>query len=285
MRTPDHRVPAGPAGPAGAVTDDVVGRLRAAGCVFAEEEAELLLEAARAEPAVLEGLLARRVAGEPLEHVLGWVELAGRRWSVGPGVFVPRRRSELLVTAGLDALRFRAGAARVVVDLCCGCGAVGGAVAAALRAAGTRVELHGADIDPAAAEHARRNLLPLGGVVHVGDLFDALPRALAGRVEVLLCHAPYVPTHALATMPADARDHEPRVALDGGGDGLDVVRRVAAQAPAWLAPGGALLVETAGSQARAAVEVMAGAGLVASVVLDDDEDAPAGPVVVGTRPV
>src|SRR4051812_5143027 len=248
--------------------DTVERRLRAAGCVFAADEARLLLAAA-GTPAELAELVGRRVAGEPLEHLLGWAEFCGLRIAVGPGVFVPRRRTELLVR--LAAARVRPG--DVVVDLCCG----SGAVAAALAAAVPGLEVHAADVDPVAAGLARRNLAT--GTVHEGDLFDALPVALRGRVAVLTANAPYVPTGAIGTMPPEARDHEPRIALDGGPDGVDLHRRIAAGAPAWLAPGGALLIETSEGQAPATGAAMTGAGLRAGAGRDDDRDAT---VAVGT---
>ncbi|WP_370459516.1 putative protein N(5)-glutamine methyltransferase [Isoptericola sp. BMS4] len=229
----------------------------------------------------LERLVARRVAGEPLEHLLGWVEFAGRRWSVGPGVFVPRRRTELMVrTAGELS-------GEVLVDLCCGCGAVGGSVLLGLPD-GVRAgaELHAADVEPAAVEHARHNLAPLGGAAYEGDLFDALPAALRGRIDVLTCNAPYVPTGAIGTMPPEAREHEPAVALDGGGDGLDVLRRVVAAASAWLAPGGSLLFEIGGGQVDAARALVTEHRMMPRVVTDDDpddDDATGGTVVVATR--
>ena len=146
----------------------VVARLRAAGCVFAEEEAELIASTA-ASPAELDAMVARRAAGEPLEQVVGWAEFAGLRLFVDPGVFVPRRRSEFLVdVAVLLAGRPDGTVPRVVVDLCCGTGALGLAVAVKLaRAADVRlggVELHAADLDPAAVACARRNVEPAGGV-------------------------------------------------------------------------------------------------------------------------
>lgn len=253
--------------------DGVVDLLRAAGCVFAEEEAGLLAEAAGTDVGVLDELVARRVAGEPLEHLLGWVAFAGLRVPVGPGVFVPRRRSELLVT---EALALRPGADAVVVELCCGAAAVAAAVLARLPGA----QVHAADVDPVAAGYARRTLAGRGAV-HVGDLFAALPPALAGRVDLLLVNAPYVPTDAIATMPPEARLHEPRVALDGGADGLDLHRRVAAGAPGWLAPGGALLIETSRSQAERTAALCAAAGLIPRVARDDDLDATA---VAALRP-
>lgn len=232
----------------------IVARLRAAGCVFAEDEARLLASAA-GSPDELAALVRRRVAGLPLEHLLGWVEFAGLRISVDPGVFVPRRRTELLVreAAGLAA------PGDVVVDLCCGCGALG--VALASRVAG--VELVAADMSPAAVRCARRNV---AGRVFEGDLFDALPQSLRCRVNVLLANVPYVPTSAIATMPPEARDHEPALALDGGADGLDVFRQVAAQAPAWLAPGGHVLLEVGEFQVPAATAALAAAGLAARVI-------------------
>jgi release factor glutamine methyltransferase len=263
--------------------DDVVTRLRAAGCVFAEEEAALLRDAATGDR--LEALLARRQAGEPLEHVLGWVAFAGRRWAVAPGVFVPRQRSELLVDVALAAVRPTSDA--VVVDLCCGNGALGGAVAAALAGPSgegdaSHVVLHAADIDPAATACAAANLEPLGGVVHTGDLYAALPTSLRGHVDLLLCHAPYVPTAAIELMPPEAREHEPLAALDGGPDGLDVLRRVICEAPAWLAPGGTLLFELGDERQVATVQaLLAREGLGMTVHGDDETGAT---VVTGTAP-
>ena len=113
-----------------------------------------------------------------------------------------------------------------------------------------------------------------------GDLDEPLPASLRGRVDLLVANVPYVPTDDIALMPPEARDHEPRVTLDGGADGLDVLRRVAAVAPRWLAPGGHLLVETSEAQAAAAVDAFTAAGLAARVVVDEDAGAT---VVVGTR--
>ncbi|TFV52327.1 putative protein N(5)-glutamine methyltransferase [Blastococcus sp. TF02A-35] len=248
----------------------LVGRLRAAGCVFAEDEARLLTAAAGSRDA-LEGLVARRVAGTPLEVLLGWTEFAGLRIVVAPGVFVPRRRTEALVE---EAVRLaRPGA--VVVDLCCGSGAVGAALAAAVAG----VELHAADVDPAAVACARRNLP--GVPVHAGDLFAALPPGLSGRIDVLAANVPYVPTGAIALMPPEARDHEPRVSLDGGPDGLALARRVAAEGRAWLAPGGSLLFECGRGQVAEALSLVGAAGLAARLVTDEERGAT---VVVGTAP-
>ena len=147
-------------------------------------------DATRAE---LDALVERRAAGEPLEQVVGWAEFAGLRIVVDPGVFVPRRRSEFLVSVavGLAGWRPDGGEIPVVVDLCCGTGALGLAVASGL---GGWADLHAADLDPAAVACARRNVEPAGGHVYVGDLFGALPGGLRGRADILICNAPYVPT-------------------------------------------------------------------------------------------
>jgi release factor glutamine methyltransferase len=245
----------------------LVAALRSAGCVFAEEEARLLLAEA-SSPAELLAWAARRMAGEPLEQIVGWAEFAGMRIAVDPGVFVPRRRSELLVALA------RREEADLVVDLCCGSGALGAALARGWPAA----EVHAADSDPAAVVCARRNLPPER--VHEGDLYDALPDVLRGRVDLLVVNAPYVPTDAIATMPREARDHEHAVALDGGADGLVVHRRVAREAAAWLRPGGRLLLETSRAQAPMSADLLRAGGLAASVETDD---AIGGTAVAGRR--
>ncbi|MGH3265019.1 MAG: putative protein N(5)-glutamine methyltransferase [Trebonia sp.] len=250
----------------------VVARLRAAGCVFAEDEARLLVSAARTRDE-LDAMVARRAGGEPLEQVVGHAEFAGLRVLVDPGVFVPRRRSEFLVEVAVSLAGGPGrGAPWVVVDLCCGTGALGLAVTAGLAGAGG-AELHAADVDPAAVACARRNVEPVGGYVYGGDLFGALPDALRGRADVLICNAPYVPTGQIAFLPAEARDHEAPMALDGGGDGLAILRRVAGEAGAWLAPGGVLLVETSELQAPDMAAVMTDAGLAAQVHEDDESGA------------
>ncbi len=308
-----------------ASSEAIVARLRAAGCVFAADEAALLSEAA-GSPDELESMVAARVGGLPLEQVVGWAEFRGLRILVDPGVFVPRRRSEFLVETALalttspgdtgtppatnparltdprparswvnsepmmsllthdhesrgttpsgepDISGISRATAPVVVDLCCGSGALGVAAAAGLASA----ELHAADLDPAAVACARRNVEPAGGHVYEGDLFAPLPARLRsrpgqrGRVAFLICNAPYVPTNEIAFMPPEARDHEARMALDGGADGLAVLRRAAAEAPGWLAPGGVMLVETSGQQAGSMVKALTSAGLLARVHHDDE---------------
>ncbi|MEV4659588.1 putative protein N(5)-glutamine methyltransferase [Micromonospora sp. NPDC049301] len=250
----------------------LVHRLRTAGCVYAEDEADLLLAAADT-PAALADLTERRVAGEPLEHLLGWAEFCGLRVAVAPGVFVPRGRTALLV----DAAAAVTGPAPAVVDLCCGSGAT--TVALAHRLAPRW--LAAADIDPAAVACARRNLAGLAAEVFEGDLFAPLPEHWRGRLDLVVANAPYVPTDAVALMPPEARLHEAPVALDGGPDGLAVLRRVADGAARWLAPGGHLAVEVSAVQADALCAAFDALGLMPSVRQDEDLDATA---VIARRP-
>lgn len=251
--------------------DAIANRLRAAGCVFAEEEAQLLIHFA-GSPAALRAMVGERASGVPLEHVVGWAEFCGLRIAVQPGVFVPRRRSEFLARAASRLCRPGA----TVIDLACGSGAIGAAIAALAES----VEVHAVDIDQGAVACARRNLRPIGGYVYAGDLYAPLPRRLRGQVSVIAGNLPYVPTEAVATMPAEARVYEPLVALDGGADGLDLLRRAAAGAPGWLTPGGHLLIETASGQAQAAAVAFAAAGLTPSVARDSELGAT---VVIGQR--
>ena len=229
-----------------------VETLRQAGCVFAEDEARLLSGAAR-DPAHLDELVARRAEGLPLEQVVGWAEFCGLRIAVEPGVFVPRRRTEALVREAAASLSPGA----VVADLCCGSGAVG----AALLAGQPTIELHAADSDPVAVRCARRNVER----VHRGDLFDPLPASLRGRIDLVTVNAPYVPTGELDLLPREARLYEPRSSLDGGPDGLGVLRRAVAAAPDWLAPGGRVVCEASEKQA-AELEAEAPPGLLLIVV-------------------
>jgi release factor glutamine methyltransferase len=243
---------------------EIVDRLRAAGCVFAEEEAEVILSSAGTADEV-ERMVAQRVQGAPLEIVVGWAELGGIRFAVRPGVFVPRRRTEFLVELG------RALQPAVLLDLCCGSGAVGAAIGAA--------ELHATDIDPVAVQCARLNV---EGSVYLGDLFEPLPASLAGRVELITLIAPYVPTDEIELLPREARLYEPGFTLDGGADGLAIVRRVAAEAARWLAPGGSLLTEVSEQQASAAVHLFEAGGLRAHG--EEDEERWATVVVASARP-
>lgn len=272
--------------------DPLAARLRAAGCVFAEAEAEELRAAAARRgwgDAELEDAVARRVGGEPLEPLVGRVGFAGVEVDVAPGVFVPRRRSELLVEvaerhlAGRRSERARPSDAGTPLLLELGCGA--GAITRALLARVPGLRAWAGDVDPVAVRCAATTLAGLPGVLGVGlsDWDAGVPADLANRVDVLAAHVPYVPTAALGLLPPEARDHEPRRALDGGEDGLDPLRAVAALAPRWLAPGGVLLAEVAPRQVAAAGEVLRTSGLAPGTVADPDADR-GGLVLLGERP-
>ena len=163
----------------------------------------------------------------------------------------------------------------VVLDLCCGSGALGAAVVAALGPA----ELVAVDIDPVAVRCAAANVLRFGGHAYCGDLYGPVPPSLRGRVDLLLANTPYVPTAAIAGMPPEARVHEPRIALDGGPDGLDLQRRAIGGAPDWLAAGGTILVETSEDQAERTLQLIHAAGLAGRLVTDEELDAT---VAIGT---
>ena len=227
----------------------------------ADREAALLAETATS-PDHLEALVAERVGGLPLEHVVGWAEFCGQRIVVTKGVFVPRHRTELLVDLATELKP------ALVVDLCCGSGAVG----AVLQQRLPNATVYAADIDPTAVQCARQNLTN----VFEGDLFDALPARLKGRIDVVVANVPYVPTDDIQFMPPEAREHEARVALDGGTDGLEVLRRVATHAKAWLRPGGHLMSETSARQAPAALDAFTTAGLAAELITEEDSTAVVG---------
>jgi release factor glutamine methyltransferase len=252
--------------------DVLTERLRGAGCVFAEAEAEVLRSAA-GSPEQLEEFVAARLRGVPLEHVVGYADFGGVRIALDAGVFVPRQRSRLLVDAAVDLLR----PGDTLVDLCCGSGAIGVAIAETVSG----LAINAVDIDPVAVACAARNLGRYGGRTYLGDLFDPLPAGLAGQIAVVVANAPYVPTDDVALMPREARDHEPRHALDGGPDGVAMHRRIAAAAPGWLRPGGALLIETSVRQAAATSKACRDGGLSPRTLRDEELGAT---VVVASKP-
>jgi release factor glutamine methyltransferase len=250
---------------------DLTARLRTAGSVFAEDEARLLLDSADTA-AELEAAVRRRITGEPLEYILGWAQFCGLQIRVTPGVFVPRRRTEFLVQCAADLLTPHRHP--LAVDVCCGSGAIG----AALLERTPALSLYATDIDPRAAGCARENL-GVHGMVATGDLFDPLPTDLRGRVDVIVANAPYVPTAEISLMPREARLHETRATLDGGSDGLDLHRRISADAPGWLAAGGQLLTETSERQAERTAAILASAGFEVQVEHSVEFDAT---IVTGT---
>lgn len=238
----------------------VVTALRSAGCVFAEDEARLILSTART-PAELTVMVDRRVAGLPLEHVLGWAEFRGLRIAVEPGVFVPRRRTEFLVEQAVAL----APEATVVVDLCCGSGAVGVALAAALPG----VELHAADVDPAAVRCARRNV---GAGAHVYEGISSrrcrVPFAGASAFWPPMCRTfPAVRSGCCRPRPVTM---SPWWLSTGVGTGsMSCVVSPGRRRGGWR-PAGSLLVETSERQAGLAVEILADAGLIPRLKVSEE---------------
>jgi release factor glutamine methyltransferase len=249
-----------------ALRDRVTRELAAAGCVSAAAEADWLLEEAADEEA-LRAMVARRVAGEPLQYVIGWAPFGPLRVAVGPGVFVPRPETEGLADRAAARLRARPEPPDrpIAVDVCTG----SGAIACFLAAEVPEARVLATELDPGALAWARVNADRYGVELLAGDLDAPLPPELAGHLDVLCANVPYVPSGAIATLPTDVRDHEPRLALDGGPDGLDVLRRLVARAGHWLAPGGGLLCEIGEDQAETAAALLTTAGLTEVAVHPD----------------
>jgi release factor glutamine methyltransferase len=227
---------------ADAVFAAAVDRLEAAGCVAATKEAAEFLAAAPDEH-TLEAWLLRRDRGEPSAWITGTLLFCGRPLHVAPGVYVPRVQSEELARRAATLLPDNGRA----VDLCTGAGAV----AAHLIAQAPAAVVIGIDIDVRAAACARRNGVPSA----VADLAEPLCRH--EEFDVVTAVAPYVPTGELRLLRADVQRYEPRLALDGGADGLDLVRRVIAAAERLLRPGGWLLTEIGGHQDETLAPILA----------------------------
>jgi release factor glutamine methyltransferase len=226
-----------------------VEALARGGCVAPEDEADALLEASTKSLGTLDDLVARRVRGEPLPWITGWVHFCGLRVHVDPGVFVPRPHTEALARRAAQLLPD----AGTAVDLCTG----SGAVAAVLLAAHPDAEVVATDADPAAVGCARRN----GIQAFEGDLEEPLPRSLRGRVDVVTAVVPYVPTEEFHLLPRDVIANEPRRALDGGPGGTAVLIRAVGAAARLLSPDGTVLLELGGDQADEVASALAGAGL------------------------
>jgi release factor glutamine methyltransferase len=255
--------------------------LRAAGCVYAEDEARILTEAATS-PAQLQELLDRRASGEPLEYIVGWAEFCGLRIPLCSGVFVPRRRSEFLAECAVRAVRAaarsRSGSRQVkVVDVCCGSGAIGLAVATQVA----DIELLATDNSPLAVACARDNLQAVGGHVFLGDLFDPIDLGELCLLDVVVANAPYVPTDEIARLPAEARLYEPMNTLDGGPDGTSVQRRILASAGDWLQSSGIVLIETERQMSARTARIATHHGFLAEIRESAELDAT---VVIATLP-
>jgi release factor glutamine methyltransferase len=206
-----------------------------------------------------EALVERRLTGEPINYITGRFRFFGLDLVVRPGVFSPRSSSELMVELAIARLRRRRGR-RVAVDVATGAGAVALAIASEVP----RSEVWGIDISADAARLGRHNAhrLRLDNVrFAAGDMLAPLPRALRGAVQMFTIHPPYVARAEVRTLPVEIRRFEPRHTLtDGSSDGLGLVRRLADDAPAWLRPGGCVLVEIAPYLARDAATVLRRAG-------------------------
>jgi release factor glutamine methyltransferase len=233
--------------------------LEEAGFVAADEEAEELVAAAGGDQAALDALVARRLTGEPLAWVTGTVTFCGLTLAVARGVYVPRWQSEPLARRAADRLPEDG----VAVDLCTG----SGAVAAVLADARPAARVVASDLDPLAVAQATAN----GVAAYLGDLFAPLPPSLQGRVDVVVGVVPYVPTPALPLLQRDTLAFESVLHYDGGDDGTWVLRRAVAGAADALRPGGALLLELGGDQARALAPVLAAHGFGDVAVLEDED--------------
>lgn len=243
--------------------DELVTELRSAGCVFAEDEAQILRSRA-ADGEQLARWVRRRVAGEPLEHIVGIVEFAGLDLVVGPGVFIPRQRSRLLAAVASGEVRATPDSKTpVFIEPYCG--------VAPLAAVVARDHPHAAvvvsDVDPVALDYARRNVGPRARVCEGAGL-SGLPSELRGGVAVIAAVPPYVPDDELDLMPGEARDHEPVATHAGGAAGLAEVRRLIVDAAEWLAPGGVLAVEMHRDQTDEAAGLATRSGSTATVVTE-----------------
>jgi release factor glutamine methyltransferase len=198
-------------------------------------------------------LLARRSTREPLQHLTGTAAFRHVELAVGPGVFVPRPETELL--AGWAVEQASVLDSPVVVDLCTGSGAIARAVADEVPAA----DVHAVELDEGALAWAERNLAGTGVDLRHGDLATAFDDLL-GAVDVVVCNPPYIPLEAWESVAAEARDHDPHLALFSGQDGLDAIRVLEQRAALLLRPGGVVGAEHADVQGESAPDVFAASG-------------------------
>ncbi len=233
--------------------------LRRAGCLAPEEEAELLARHADGDGRRLAVLVERRREGEPLAWILGWAEFCGQRISVRSGVYVPRPQTEPLVLAAVERLPERGCA----VDLCTG----SGAIPAVLKFHRPCAEVVATELDPTAAACARENQV----TVFDGDMTSGLPARLLGGVDVVTAVVPYVPTDEMRFLPSDVTTYEPLQALDGGPDGMRLLRQAAREAAPFLRVGGWLLVEVGGNQGARLRQQLPGCGYEDIVVVADED--------------
>lgn len=240
----------------------VIARLERAGCVAAPQEADELIAASAEDAVALEPLIARRTSGEPLAWATGTTSFCGLTLAVEPGVYVPRPHTEPLARRATSLLP----PSGTAVDLCTGAGAIA-AVLAAARPAATVVAT---EVDAVASRCARRN----GVEVLQGSLDEPLPLSFAHDVDVMTAVVPYVPSDAIRLLPRDVQAFEPRLALDGGEVGTDLLTEVARRSVRWLGPGGWLLLELGGDQASPIARLLVGLGFDAPDVMVDEEGDP-----------
>ncbi len=236
--------------------------LTEAGCIAACEEADELMQAAGGDLDVLDDLVSRRTRGEPIAWLTGAVSFCDVELFVAPGVYVPRWQTEPLARRAVALLP----AGGVAADLCTGAGAIAAVLAATVPTA----RVVGTELDSNAAQCARRN----GVEVYEGFLDDPLPRELEHRVDVLTAVAPYVPTDSLRLLPRDVQAFEPRLALDGGVDGTDLLVEVVRRSAGWLSPGGWLLLELGGDQAEPMGRLLQELGFERLDVMADEDGDP-----------
>lgn len=236
-------------------------RLRAGGIESYAAEARWIVQTAGGRD--VSELVRRRLAGEPLQYVLGTAAFRRLELRVGPGVFIPRPETELVAERAMSLLP-RGG---TIVDLCTGSGAI------ALSVADERPDARvvAAELSPDALRWATTNRDVLGLQVELcaGDLFGSLPRDLERRVDVVVSNPPYVDPGESAVLPRDVADHEPDMALFARGGGTSVVERIAAAAPEWLRPGGWLVVEIGETQGPAVRALLERRGFADAAVAPD----------------
>jgi release factor glutamine methyltransferase len=247
---------------------DAAARLRDAGVASPERDADLLLahvldvalgrlplvdDLGSAEQEAYDALVARRAAREPLQHLTGTAAFRHVELAVGPGVFVPRPETELLAGWAIDHLLPLE--RPVVVDLCTGSGAIARSIADEVPGA----DVHAVELDEGALAWAERNLAGTGVDLRHGDLATAFDDLL-GTVDVVVCNPPYIPLEAWESVAAEARDHDPHLALFSGQDGLDAIRVLERRAAHLLRPGGVVGAEHADVQGESAPGVFTAAG-------------------------
>ena len=252
---------------ASAARRDAAARLRDAGVASPERDADLLLahvldvplgrlplvdDLGSAEQEGYDALVARRAAREPLQHLTGTAAFRHVELAVGPGVFVPRPETELLAGWAIEHLLTLE--RPVVLDLCTGSGAIARAIADEVPGA----DVHAVELDEGALAWAERNLAGTGVDLRHGDLATAF-EDLLGTVDVVVCNPPYIPLEAWESVAAEARDHDPHLALFSGQDGLDAIRVLERRAAQLLRPGGVVGAEHADVQGESAPGVFTAA--------------------------